>query len=91
AENLALPPEMWDSTTAAHLDWTARTMGAEQERRAGLPPEQTAIEQIARGERTRTDVHVSIGEAIAAEQQVRTVAAKIPAPAPVADGRRVSE
>lgn len=91
AENLALPPELWESTTSLHLDWTARTMGAEQDRRAGLSPEQTAVEQIARGERTRTDVHVSIGEAIAAEQQVRAVAAKIPAPASVADGRRVSE
>jgi conjugative relaxase-like TrwC/TraI family protein len=91
AGNLALPPELWQSTTAAHLDWTARTMGAEQERRAGLSPEQTAVEQIARGERTRTDTGVSIGEAITAEQQVRAVAATTPAPAPVADGRRVSE
>ncbi|WP_147017975.1 AAA family ATPase, partial [Kocuria turfanensis] len=91
AENLALPPELWESTTSLHLDWTARTMGAEQERRAGLSPEQTAVEQIARGERTRTDTGVSIGEAIAAEQQVRAVAAKTPAPAPMADGRRVSE
>ncbi|MGQ1840324.1 hypothetical protein ACT4S2_17960, partial [Kocuria turfanensis] len=91
AENLALPPELWESTTSLHLDWTARTMGVEQERRAGLSPEQTAVEQIARGERTRTDTGVSIGEAIAAEQQVRAVAAKTPPPAPVADGRRVSE
>ena len=91
AENLALPPEMWESTTSLHLDWMTRTIGAEQERRAGLSPEQTAVEQIARGERTRTDTGVSIGEAIAAEQQVRAVAAKTPAPAPVADGRRVSE
>ncbi|MFC4904906.1 MobF family relaxase [Kocuria oceani] len=91
AENLALPPELWESTTSLHLDWTARTMGAEQDRRAGLSPEQAAVEQIARGERTRTDTGVSIGEAIAAEQQVRAVAAKTPAPAPVEDGRRVSE
>lgn len=91
AENLALPPELWDSTTSLHLDWAARTMGAEQERRAGLSPEQTAVEQIARGERPRTDTDVSIREAIAAEQQVRAVTAKTPAPAPVADGRRVSE
>lgn len=68
-----------------------RTIGAEQERRAGLSPEQTAVEQIARGERTRTDTGVSIGEAITAEQQVRAVTAKTPAPAPVADGCRVSE
>ncbi|WP_303396646.1 MobF family relaxase [Kocuria salina] len=91
AENLALPPELWESTTSLHLDWMTRTMGAEQERRAGLSPEQTAVEQIARGERPRTDTAVSIGEAITAEQQVRAVAAKTPAPAPVADGRRVSE
>ncbi|WP_197493175.1 MobF family relaxase [Kocuria sp. ICS0012] len=91
AENLALPPELWESTTSVHLDWVARTMGAEQERRAGLSPEQTAVEQITRGERPRTDTAVLIGEAIAAEQQVRAVAAKTPAPAPVADGRRVSE
>lgn len=91
AENLALPPELWESTTSVHLDWVARTMGAEQERRAGMSPEQTAVEQIARGERLRTDTGVSIGEAIAAEQHVRSVAAKTPAPAPVADGRRVSE
>ncbi|WP_053004859.1 MobF family relaxase [Kocuria sp. SM24M-10] len=91
AENLALPPELWDSTTSLHLDWVTRTIGAEQERRAGLSPEQTAVEQIARGERTRTDTGVSIREAITAEQQVRAVAAKTPPPAPVADGRRVSE
>ncbi|MEV7652095.1 hypothetical protein AB0P22_11770, partial [Kocuria marina] len=91
AENLALPPELWESTTSLHLDWITRTMGAEQERRAGLSPEQAAVEQIARGERIRTDTGVSIGEAIAAEQQVRAVVAKTPAPAPVADGRRVSE
>ncbi|MEB2529139.1 MobF family relaxase [Kocuria rosea] len=91
AENLALPPELWESTTSLHLDWTARTMGAEQERRAGLSLEQTAVEQIARGERPRADTGVSIGEAIAAEQQVRAVAAKTPAPAPMQDGRRVSE
>ncbi|MEB2529066.1 MobF family relaxase [Kocuria rosea] len=91
AENLALPPEMWESTTSLHLDWVARTMGAEQERRAGLSPEQAAVEQIARGERLRTDTGVSIGEAITAEQQVRAVTAKTPAPVPVQDGRRVSE
>lgn len=91
AENLALHPELWDSTTSLHLGWVARTMGAEQERRAGLSPEQTTVEQIARGERPRTDTGVSIGEAITAEQQVRAVAAKTLAPAPVADGRRVSE
>ncbi|WP_426120662.1 MobF family relaxase [Kocuria sp. LHG3120] len=91
AENLALPPDLWESTTSVHLDWVARTMGAEQERRAGLSPEQAAVEQIARGERTRTDTAVSIGGAIAAEQQVRAVVAKTPAPAPGADGRRVSE
>ncbi|MGQ1799122.1 MobF family relaxase [Kocuria oceani] len=91
AENLALPPEQWESTTAVHLDWTARTMGAEQDRRASLSPAQAAVEQIARGERARTDTDVSIGEAITAEQQVRAVAAKTPAPAPVEDGRRVSE
>ena len=82
---------MWESTTSLHLDWMTRTIGAEQERRAGLSPEQTAVEQIARGERTRTDTGVSIGEAITAEQQVRAVTAKTPAPAPVADGCRVSE
>ncbi|WP_270260740.1 MobF family relaxase [Kocuria marina] len=91
AENLALPPELWDSTTSLHLDWAARTMGAEQERRAGLSPAQAAVEQITRGERPRTDTAVSIREAITAEQQVRAVTAKTPAPAPVADGRRVSE
>lgn len=91
AENLALPPELWESTTSLHLDWVTRTIGAEQERRAGLSPEQAAVEQIARGERPRTDTGLSIGEAITAEQQVRAVAAKTPAPAPVADGRRVSE
>ncbi|GGG71662.1 hypothetical protein GCM10011374_40480 [Kocuria dechangensis] len=87
----AMPPERWTSTTAAKLDWMTRTMGAEQERRAGLSPEQAAVEQIARGERPRTDTGVTIGEAIAAEQRLRAVAAKTPPPAPVRDGRRVSE
>ncbi|GGG66043.1 TraA/ATP-dependent exoDNAse/relaxase [Kocuria dechangensis] len=87
----AMPPERWTSTTAAKLDWMTRTMSAEQERRAGLSPAQAGLEQIARGERTRSDSSVSIGEAIAAEQQVRAVAAKTPPPRPVADGRRVSE
>ncbi|MCM3689058.1 MobF family relaxase [Kocuria rosea] len=87
----AMPPDRWTSTTASKLDWMTRTIGAEQERRAGLPPTQSAVEQSARGERPSTDTGVSIGAAIAAEQQVRAVAATTPAPAPVADGRRVSE
>ncbi|GLC63066.1 hypothetical protein PLESTB_001977100 [Pleodorina starrii] len=87
----ALPPERWTSTTAAKLEWMTQTMGAEQDRRAHLSPPQAAVEQIARGERTRTDSHITIGEAITAEQQVRAVASKTPAPVPVADGRRVSE
>ncbi|MGX5358988.1 MobF family relaxase [Kocuria sp. KH4] len=87
----ALPPERWTSTTAAKLEWMTQAMGAEQDRRAHLAPAQAAVEQIARGERPRTDSHITIGEAIAVEQQVRAVAGKTPASAPVADGRRVSE
>ena len=91
AELEAMPPALWASTTAAKLDWMTQTMGAEQERRAGLSPDQSAVEQIARGERVRTDSTVTIGEAITAEQQFRAVTAKTPAPAPAEDGRRVSE
>ncbi|GGG59888.1 hypothetical protein GCM10011374_23420 [Kocuria dechangensis] len=87
----AMPPERWASTTAAKLDWMTRTMGAEQDRRAQLSPAQAAVEQIARGERPRTDTVVTIGEAIAAEQRLRAVTAKTTPPAPVRDGRRVSE
>ncbi|WP_176338382.1 MobF family relaxase [Kocuria salina] len=91
AQMEALPPERWTSTTAAKLEWMTQTMGAEQDRRARLAPAQAAVEQMARGERTRTDSRITIGEAITAEQQVRAVAGKTPASAAVADGRRVSE
>lgn len=91
AEILALEPELWTSRQAAKMEWMEQAMRGEIQRREHLSPNQAAVEQTVRRERTRSDANVSIAEAIATEQSVREVLAKTSTPVTDGDRAGVSE
>lgn len=55
--------------------WRAETMSAELERRAGLSPDQRAVEQIARGDRPRSRHELDLHTALSVERDTRQILA----------------
>lgn len=68
------------------IQWQGQTMAAELERRAGLSPDQRAIEQMCRGDRPRSGHTLTLHNALANERRTRDLLAPVDDHQPQARG-----